>query len=153
MYAKSMVQIIKTQSRMYHVLSAYTCHRLHWTDILSKTFTFSDPNSRVQNSFRDLWFPSHKFYNIKQCRLHAQVFPDILYYTQLYTLYHIFRRSRSSPLRCTNTPQRHYGFQHFNSRVSGQRKLYARAHQDIQYQRVKTYIFILSHLGGFNKRV
>ena len=25
--------------------------------------------------------------------------------------------------------------------------------QDIQYQRVKTYIFILSHLGGFNKRV
>ena len=40
-----------------------------------------------------------------------------------------------------------------NSRVSGQRNLYARAHQDIQYQRVKMYIFILSHLGGFNKRV
>ena len=80
-----MVQIIKAQSRMYHVFPAYTCHRLHWTDILSKTFTFSDPNSRVQNSFRDLWFPSHKFYNIKQCRLHAQIFPDILYPTRLYT--------------------------------------------------------------------
>ena len=40
-----------------------------------------------------------------------------------------------------------------NSRVSGQRNLYARAHQDIRYQRVKMYIFILSHLGGFNKRV
>ena len=28
-----------------------------------------------------------------------------------------------------------------------------REHRDIQYQRVKIYILILSHLGGFNKRV
>ena len=130
------------------------CHCLHWTDILSKTFIFSDPNSRVPNSSETFGFPLHKFYDIKQCKLHAQIFPDILYPTRLlHVVPYLFNdraRHRHDALillrdiMASSTSILEY--------LVNVNTMHERL-EIIQYQRVKIYIFILSHLGRFNKRV
>ena len=81
-------------------------------------------------------------------------FPGILYPARLLTRHIISHHERARHRHDALIPlSETFGSQPFNSRVLSQSEHYGRAPRDIQYQRVKIYILILSHLGGFNKRV
>ena len=154
MHAESNKLLNQAESRMYHALWPISATVLHWTSILSKTFTSVTQISRIPTHPETIWFLSHKLYDAKQCELYAQIFPGILYPARLLTRHIISHHERARHRHDALIPlSETFGSQPFNSRVLSQSEHYARAPRDIQYQRVKIYIFILSHLGGFNKRV
>ena len=84
MYAESDKLHNQTESRMYHALWPISATVLHWTSILSKTFTSVTQISRVPTHAETIWFLSHKLYDAKQCEFYAHIyFPGILYPTRL----------------------------------------------------------------------
>ena len=139
MHAKSNKLYIKPSRACTVPSGLISATILHWTSILSKTFISVTQISQVPTHAETIWFLSHKLYDVKQCEFYAQIFSrHSIPYATLTCCTISFQRSRSPPPRCANTPQRHHGLPHLDSRVSSQRELYARAHQDIPYQRVKT---------------